>query len=61
MNVKAYMEEVAKEMRKVSWPSRKELISNTIVTIGATLAISLFIFPLLGLVVFFQLRYIRKE
>ncbi len=44
MNVKAYMEEVAKEMRKVSWPSRKELISNTVVTIGATLAISLFIY-----------------
>lgn len=43
MNAKAYIEDVLKEMRKVSWPSRKELVSNTIVTLGATVAISLFI------------------
>ena len=29
--------------------------------LGQGAAISLFIFPLLGAVVFFQLRYIRKE
>ena len=44
VNVKTYLEEVIKEMRKVSWPNRKELISNTVVTIFATLAVSLFIY-----------------
>ncbi|MDA0684900.1 MAG: preprotein translocase subunit SecE [Bacteroidetes bacterium] len=39
-----YMEEVAKEMRKVTWPSQKELISNTVVTIVASVVIALFIF-----------------
>ena len=42
VNVKDYLGEVVKEMRKVSWPSRKELISNTVVTIFATAALSLF-------------------
>lgn len=44
MNLKAYMEDVASEMRKVSWPKREELISNTIITLVATVIISLFIF-----------------
>ena len=39
-----YLQEVAKEMKKVSWPDRQELISNTVVTIIATVVISLFIF-----------------
>ncbi|MDA1028600.1 MAG: preprotein translocase subunit SecE [Bacteroidetes bacterium] len=39
-----YIEEVGKEMRKVTWPTQKELISHTIVTIVATIVISLFIF-----------------
>ncbi|NQV73693.1 preprotein translocase subunit SecE [bacterium] len=39
-----YLEEVGKEMRKVTWPSQKELINNTVVTIIATVVISLFIF-----------------
>ena len=39
-----YIEEVGKEMRKVTWPSKKELISNTVVTIIASIMISLFIF-----------------
>ena len=42
--VQSYLQEVGKEMRKVSWPTQKELISNTIVTIVATIVISLFIF-----------------
>ncbi len=42
--IKAYLEEVAKEMRKVSWPTQRELISNTVITLAATLVISLFIF-----------------
>ncbi len=40
----AYLEEVAKEMRKVNWPSRQELISNTVITLVAAMVISLFIF-----------------
>jgi len=44
MNIGSYIEEVGKEMRKVSWPSRQELISNTLLTILATIVISLFIF-----------------
>jgi len=39
-----YMQEVAKEMRKVTWPTQKELISNTVVTIVASIIIALFIF-----------------
>ncbi len=39
-----YIQEVGKEMRKVTWPSQKELISNTVVTIIASIMISLFIF-----------------
>ena len=39
-----YLEEVGKEMRKVTWPAQKELINNTVVTIVATIVISLFIF-----------------
>ena len=42
--IQSYLEEVGKEMRKVSWPSRSELISNTVITILATIVISLFIF-----------------
>jgi len=39
-----YLVEVRKEMRKVNWPKRQELISNTILTLVASLAVSLFIF-----------------
>jgi len=44
MNIKSYLEEVATEMRKVNWPKRPELISNTIITLVATAVLSLFIF-----------------
>ncbi len=40
----SYLEEVGKEMRKVSWPTRPELISNTLVTIAATAVVSLLIY-----------------
>ena len=39
-----YIVEVRKEMRKVNWPKRQELISNTTLTLVASLAISAFIF-----------------
>ena len=39
-----YLVEVRKEMRKVNWPKRQELINNTALTLGASLVLSLFIF-----------------
>jgi preprotein translocase subunit SecE len=38
-----YLEEVTKEMKKVSWPHQRELINNTVITIIATVVISVFI------------------
>ena len=43
-NIASYLEEVGKEMRKVSWPTQSELISNTLITILATIIVSLLIF-----------------
>ena len=42
--MRAYLEEVVTEMRKVDWPDRKELTDNTFITMVATVIISLFIF-----------------
>lgn len=42
--IRAYLEDVVTEMRKVDWPDRKELIDNTFITMVATVIISLFIF-----------------
>ena len=39
-----YIVEVRKEMRKVNWPKRQELINNTALTLFASLVLSLFIF-----------------
>ncbi|MEM1118166.1 MAG: preprotein translocase subunit SecE [Bacteroidota bacterium] len=39
-----YVQEVRKEMRKVNWPKRPELLSNTTLTLAASFAIALFIF-----------------
>jgi preprotein translocase subunit SecE len=39
-----YINNVVAEMRKVSWPSRDELISSTLITLVATIIISAFIF-----------------
>ncbi|MBX2820643.1 MAG: preprotein translocase subunit SecE [Rhodothermaceae bacterium] len=39
-----YINEVYKEMQKVSWPTRKELYGFTILTIIASAIISLLIF-----------------
>ncbi len=40
----SYIVEVRKEMRKVNWPSRPELINNTVLTLVASLALSMLIF-----------------
>lgn len=42
--ITGYLEDVAKEMRKVSWPTQAELVRNTVITLVATVIISLFIF-----------------
>ena len=39
-----YIMEVRKEMRKVNWPKRQELLSNTTLTLVASFIIALFIF-----------------
>jgi len=41
-----YVQEVNKEMRKVSWPSRQELIANTTITLVASLIFSVMIFAI---------------
>ena len=42
--ITAYIDEVITEMRKVNWPKRKELVSNTVITLLASFALALFIF-----------------
>lgn len=42
--VQAYLQEVYREMQKVSWPSRQELINNTILTLIASAILGAFIF-----------------
>lgn len=44
MKIVDYLSDVNKEMRKVSWPNRNELINNTLITLFATVVISLFIY-----------------
>lgn len=39
-----YLQDVVKEMKKVSWPTQRELINNTIVTLVASLALALLIY-----------------
>jgi preprotein translocase subunit SecE len=39
-----YLQEVRKEMEKVNWPKRRELMNNTILTLVASLILALFIF-----------------
>lgn len=41
--VKKYLREVRAEMRKVTWPNRKQLITYTGVVIFATAIVALFI------------------
>jgi preprotein translocase subunit SecE len=38
-----FVREVLAEFRKVSWPSRQELINSTIVVITVTVVVSLFL------------------
>jgi preprotein translocase subunit SecE len=38
-----FLKEVRAELKKVTWPSKRELIGSTIVTVVVTLIISVFI------------------
>ncbi len=42
--IKAYLDDVVKEMRKVSWPKQSELVSNTGITLIGTVIFGLFVF-----------------
>ena len=42
--IRDYIQDVVSEMKKVSWPSRDELISSTLITLLGTVMISGFIF-----------------
>jgi preprotein translocase subunit SecE len=44
--IKEFIEGVKKEMAKVSWPERKELIDNTTVTVIYSILLSVFIFAM---------------
>ena len=39
-----YFKETIVEMKKVTWPSKQELIGSTIVTVFTTVIVSVFIF-----------------
>ncbi len=43
MNIQEYLVDVRKEMGKVNWPSKQQLIDNTIVTLVGTVIASLII------------------
>ena len=38
-----YLREVRSELRKVTWPQRKEVIRSTVVVIAATFVVSFFL------------------
>ena len=40
----SYFRDVATEMRKASWPKRRELTSHTVITLVASVALALYIF-----------------
>ncbi len=42
--IQSYYQDVMTEMRKTSWPKRRELASHTLVTLVASVAVALFIF-----------------
>ncbi len=53
--IKSYVNEVVKEMKKVSWPTREQLKESTYVVIGSSLLITLFVY-VIDLIVSFIIR-----
>jgi len=59
-----YLSEVAAELRKTTWPTRQELISQTQVVLGLLLVIAVFIFvwdSILGLFFKALLKILRVQ
>jgi len=44
--IKEFIEDVRKEMKKVSWPDQQELIDYTIVVVVFTILLAVFIFAI---------------
>lgn len=42
--VKTFLKEVKAEMKKVSWPSRRDVAGTTFVTIVATLVLAIYLY-----------------
>ena len=42
--VNNYLQDVQKEMKKVNWPERNELLQNSVLTLVASFILSLFIY-----------------
>lgn len=52
--IKEFVGEVAKEMKKVSWPTKEQLKESTIVVVATTILFTAFVFgvdQLMGLIV----------
>lgn len=41
--IKKYLKEVAAELRKVTWPTKDELVGSTIVTVVVSFIVAIFI------------------
>jgi len=57
--IKDYLDEVMKEMRKVNWPNRKELLSNTGLTLIGAVIFSAFIY-VADQIISFALEFIYR-
>ncbi|MEJ5167295.1 MAG: preprotein translocase subunit SecE [Thermoanaerobaculia bacterium] len=55
--VKVFFKEVKAEMKKVSWPSRKDVAGTTLVTIVATLILAIYLY-LADIIFTFLVKYI---
>ncbi|MBR2476631.1 MAG: preprotein translocase subunit SecE [Clostridia bacterium] len=55
-----YFREVKSEMKKVVWPSRKQIVNNTLVVIAAVLIIGIIIWILDAVFQFGLLQLIKK-
>ena len=55
-----YFREVKSEMKKVVWPSRKQIVNNTLVVIAAVLIIGIFIWILDAVFQFGLFQFIKR-
>lgn len=58
-NAISFLKEVKAEMKKVSWPQRKDVTGTTIVTIVATLLLAFYLY-LADYILTLVIRYIYK-